>query len=215
MPVTEIPLKFVKVFLVENSKGEVVLIDSGVPGSWGRIEEVMKRKNYVDRLRAVVFTHSHGDHIGGAPELKVDVPLLIHKEGMEFLRTGRWRKPVIHSKFYSLGFALISYFMKGKGEVKGRVEELKEDYLTDGVKVIYTPGHTSDSVILYVEEESSVIVGDTLQGTSSGLKLPVIYEDREALIKSVEKIMSLEPRFVYVSHGLSGPPRWPTLKASH
>jgi glyoxylase-like metal-dependent hydrolase (beta-lactamase superfamily II) len=76
--------------------------------------------------------------------------------------------------------------------------------LVEGVEVLRTPGHTNDSISLYLPSINSVIVGDTLQGTNKGLKYPSIYENLEELIKSVEKIKSLKPSFVYVSHGKSG-----------
>jgi glyoxylase-like metal-dependent hydrolase (beta-lactamase superfamily II) len=209
MPVTEIKLRFVKAFIVENNKGETILVDAGTPGSGKKLREVLEQRGVLNRLRAVVFTHSHGDHIGGAPELGLKVPLLIHEDGEKFLREGRWRKPVIHSRLYRVGFSLLSLFIKDDGRPLQSVEKLKEGEIIEGVNVIYTPGHTSDSVTLHLPHENVVIVGDTLQGTGSGLRLPVIYEDKDQLLESVRRIASLNPQFVYVSHGTSGKPRWP------
>jgi hypothetical protein len=46
-------------------------------------------------------------------------------------------------------------------------------------------------------------VGDTLFGDRKGLKIPVIYEDFDNLMKSIEKIKEFKLKMVYVSHGIS------------
>jgi glyoxylase-like metal-dependent hydrolase (beta-lactamase superfamily II) len=58
---------------------------------------------------------------------------------------------------------------------------LKEGELVKGVEMLKTPGHTEDSVSFYLSELNAVIVGDTLQGTRRGLKLPSIYEDYSSI----------------------------------
>lgn len=80
---------------------------------------------------------------------------------------------------------------------------LEEGELVKGVEIIKTPGHTNDSISIYLPELNAIIVGDTLQGDKRGLKYPNIYEDFDGLRKSVENIKSFNPSMVYVSHGVS------------
>lgn len=68
---------------------------------------------------------------------------------------------------------------------------LNEGELIKGVEIIKTPGHTDDSISIYLPEINSIIFGDTLQGTRNGLKYPNIYENFEELKKSVEKILEI------------------------
>ncbi|WP_269194908.1 MBL fold metallo-hydrolase [Stygiolobus azoricus] len=77
--------------------------------------------------------------------------------------------------------------------------ELTEGEL-DGLQILYTPGRTSDSISIYIPSDNSIIVGDMLQGTKNGLRIPVI----EELLKSIQRIKKLKPRVVYVSHGENG-----------
>ncbi|MBB5254183.1 glyoxylase-like metal-dependent hydrolase (beta-lactamase superfamily II) [Sulfurisphaera ohwakuensis] len=71
------------------------------------------------------------------------------------------------------------------------------------MKVLYTPGHTDDSISLYLEPINSVIVGDMLQGRGNYLTYTQIYENIEEMIKSVQKVLDLKLNFIYVSHGKS------------
>jgi len=196
--ITEIELRFVKSFLIETEEGNI-LVDSGTPESGEKLIP------YLKNVRYVIFTHSHADHIGGASEImnRTDAKFGIHKNGEEYLKKGLVRKPVVHSvglKIASVFFPLLS-----RGLKPARVDFYLEDgqEIVKGVKVLYTPGHTNDSISIFVEPLNSVIVGDMLQGKDEKLVYPSIYENLEELMKSVQKILDLKPSFIYVSHGKS------------
>ncbi|MBP1357719.1 MAG: MBL fold metallo-hydrolase [Sulfolobus sp.] len=198
MRVTEINLRFVKSFLIETEEGNI-LVDSGTPGSGEKIFP------YLKDVRYVIFTHSHVDHIGGASEImdKTNAKFGIHSNGKEYLEKGIVRKPITHS----LGMKIVSAFFPlfSRGMKPARVDFTIEDNteIVKGVRVIYTPGHTDDSITIYLEPLRSVIVGDTLQGRGSTLVYPQIYENFEEMLKSIQKILDLKPKFIYVSHGKS------------
>ncbi|MCY0861492.1 MAG: MBL fold metallo-hydrolase [Metallosphaera sp.] len=201
-------MRFVKAFLLDV-RGKLILVDSGTRGNGARIlEEVRRVGKDPKRIEAVIYTHSHGDHIGSAGELRLSRNL-IHENGIKYLTNGMGRKPVLHSSLLKLAFALGSPFFNSKLTPVFGAEPLKEGEVFPGVIVIYTPGHTDDSISIYVEDEKALLVGDMLQGTKNGLRLPLIYEDLEQLRKSVEKVKQFKVERVYVSHGISGPPRWP------
>ncbi|BCS93106.1 Hydroxyacylglutathione hydrolase [Metallosphaera sp. J1] len=204
----EINLRFVKAFLLEV-RGKLILVDSGTKGNGNRIlNAVTSLGKDSRRIEAVIYTHSHGDHIGSAGELKIPRNL-IHENGLRYLTNGIGRKPVLHSTALKIGFALMSPFFNARLSPVFGAETLKEGEVFPGIQVIYTPGHTDDSITLYMEDEEALLVGDMLQGTKKGLRLPSIYEDFELLRKSVEKVKQFRVKKVYVSHGISGPPRWP------
>ncbi|BBG25037.1 Hydroxyacylglutathione hydrolase [Sulfuracidifex tepidarius] len=206
--ILELNLRFVKSFLVET-RGNVFLVDSGVVGSGRKIISFLEKSGKSpSSIKTVVYTHSHGDHIGGASELKMPHNL-IHEKGIDFLRKGIPKKPVLHSAPLKLLFSLGSPFFTRRSGPVFDVEKLNEGELFPGIQLVFTPGHTEDSVSIYVEDERALIVGDMLQGDKKGLKIPSIYEDLNQLRRSIEKVKEFKVEKVYVSHGISGPPRWP------
>ncbi|ACP37837.1 MBL fold metallo-hydrolase [Saccharolobus islandicus] len=209
MKVFEIPLSFVKVFLIETNENGLILIDSGTPGSGRRIIEGITRlgKN-PNKIKSIIFTHSHADHIGGAYEVKRfvnDVKFGIDKNGVDYLKNGKIREPVLHSSALKVIFSIGKPFLFRKFNGVNVDFVLEEGEFVKGVEIIKTSGHTNDSVSIYLPELNAIIVGDTLQGDKKGLKYPNIYEDFDELMKSVEKIKSFNPSMVHVSHGVSSP----------
>ncbi|BFH72956.1 MBL fold metallo-hydrolase [Sulfurisphaera javensis] len=206
MKVYEIPLRFVKSFLIENDQG-LILVDSGTPGSGNKIISTLNSLGKsLTQIKYVIFTHSHVDHIGGAYEIKkvlTDAKFGIDNNGIDYLKYGKIRVPVLHSSLLKILFSLGKPFFFRKFNGVNVDFILNEGELIKGVEIIKTPGHTDDSISIYLPEINSIIVGDTLQGTKNGLKYPNIYENFEELKKSIEKIKSFNPSMIYVSHGIS------------
>src|SRR5260370_7790742 len=68
--VYRIPARAANTFLVEASKG-LVLVDSGLPGSEkGILKAIAKLGRKPSDLKLVLLTHRHLDHIASAPALK-------------------------------------------------------------------------------------------------------------------------------------------------
>lgn len=119
------------------------------------------------RVGQVILTHTHYDHASLVPA--------IHKE---------FGSVVCGS---SPNFEGIDRILKD-GE-RLRVADLEAE-------VIFTPGHSNDSLCLYCEGEGILFVGDS----------PVIIQTRdntyeEAFIRSLEKIASLDVVAIYPGHG--------------
>lgn len=63
-------------------------------------------------------------------------------------------------------------------------------------RVIHTPGHTTDHIILYLKEENAVFSGDCILGEGSS-----VFDDLFEYLKSLELIRNLNPSVVYPGHG--------------
>jgi glyoxylase-like metal-dependent hydrolase (beta-lactamase superfamily II) len=119
------------------------------------------------RIEQVILTHSHYDHASMVMAIKKEFGPVVSGSSPNFEGTDRVLKD---------------------GE-RIRVADL------DAV-VIFTPGHSHDSLCLYCEGEGILFVGDT----------PVVIQTcdntyEEAFIASLERIAALNVKAIYPGHG--------------
>jgi hydroxyacylglutathione hydrolase len=142
------------IFGDEVSK-EAIVIDPG--DEIDEIETILAKHGL--RLKAIVITHAHIDHIGGAAKLR--------------LATGA---PVyMNARDHELASRLdmqAAWLQVETPENPGIDVEAREgDALALGtvhLHILETPGHTQGSISLYVPEEKKLVAGDTLFRDSIG-----------------------------------------------
>lgn len=83
-----LPLKIVNAHLVIGREGCLV-IDAGLPGSAPRVEKVLSKQGLSFKdIRAIVITHAHLDHAGGAAGLreKSRAPIIAHEADLPYYK---------------------------------------------------------------------------------------------------------------------------------
>ncbi|MDQ7038884.1 MAG: MBL fold metallo-hydrolase [Aquificota bacterium] len=163
--------------VADPSTGEAIIVDPGAEGE--RIIEVAREF----RVKAVVNTHGHIDHVGQVRKIKefFDVPFYLHPGDIPLIRDEIWP-----------GFA--TYIKAQECPEPDVLLEEGMEIKVGGItlRVLHTPGHTPGLCCLYSEEEKVLIAGDLLfKGSVGRWDLPG--GDREKLKKSLERIFSELP----------------------
>jgi glyoxylase-like metal-dependent hydrolase (beta-lactamase superfamily II) len=134
---------------------EAMVIDPG-----DDIEDViaiLKKHNL--KVKQIVITHAHIDHVGGAMKLRAltGAPILLNQNDSALL------------KMLDVQAAWLGMKPPGHVDIDGELGH--GDNLSAGnvsASVIHTPGHTEGSVCLYFSAEKLLIAGDTLFAGSIG-----------------------------------------------
>ena len=126
---------------------EAILIDPAAPDK--ELKETIQNMNL--KLKKIINTHGHGDHIGGNEYFHkaFDVPICIHKYDAEMLGNSQLN---------------LSYFMHKNIESPSsseHIDDSDEFYLGEfKLKVYHTPGHTKGGIIVYIKP--FLFTGDTI-----------------------------------------------------
>lgn len=139
----------------DESTHEAMVIDPGA--EIDSILAVVARHGL--RVKQIVITHGHIDHVGGAMKLKhaTGAPILLNENDQMLL-------DMMDVQAGWLGVATPDKVTIDQSVKTGDVIE------AGGLKaqVIHTPGHTEGSVCLYFAPEKTLIAGDTLFAGSIG-----------------------------------------------
>jgi glyoxylase-like metal-dependent hydrolase (beta-lactamase superfamily II) len=138
----------------ENSF-EAMVIDPG--DDIADVLAIIKKHNL--KVKQIVITHAHIDHVGGAMKLRVatGAPILLNQNDYALL------------KMLDLQADWIGMESPGKVEIDHSLSEL--DTVQTGAliaNVMHTPGHTEGSICLYFPVQKKLIAGDTLFAGSIG-----------------------------------------------
>lgn len=154
-----------------------ILLDTGEKG----------KKEYVNKLKEllhqesisidqVIITHWHGDHIGGLGDITniVGDGCIAWKYPRSDIKNESYDDLAIHN-------------LKNQQELSVEGASLR---------IIYTPGHTTDHVVVYMKEENALFSGDCILGEGTA-----VFEDLYDYMKSLSIILNLKPDIIYPGHG--------------
>src|SRR5205085_2047213 len=150
-------------------------------------------KQHALRVKAIVITHAHIDHIGGAAKLKASTgaPVLMNAGDQELYDQ------------IDVQAAWLGVKPPSRTEIDSAIGD--SDMLTLGpaeFRVLDTPGHTQGSISIWIPSENKLIAGDTLFRDSIG-RTDLPGGNPRQILRSIEdKLLRLpEETIVVPGHG--------------
>ena len=195
-----------------------VLIDTGYENGYFRLKEKLASNHInIKDIRYIFLTHAHDDHAGFLNDILTDCPdlqVIASHKSLETLHKGQNSFDGGCTGILALTFCNIMKII-GRGAHKfpplNPCFENRFYFLSDynredigkklGGTIIDTPGHTSDSISLYLDN-GVLFCGDAaMNGIPSLNKITIWAENMNDYHSSWQTIIDLKPTIIYPGHG--------------
>jgi glyoxylase-like metal-dependent hydrolase (beta-lactamase superfamily II) len=202
-------------YLLETSD-QVAVIETGSNYSAERILEVLEKRGW-DRsaVSHVIVTHVHLDHAGGAGKLLQELPqasLVVHPFGARHMidpsKLEAGARAVYGDEAFNEMYGTLIAVPEDRVIVMGDGDELSVGERR--LRFMDTPGHARHHFCIWDEQTRGWFTGDTfgisyrdLDTANGPLVFPTttpIQFDPAALRESVQRLMAVEPRCMYLTH---------------
>ncbi|MFC9388615.1 MBL fold metallo-hydrolase [Streptomyces venezuelae] len=187
-----------------QDEGELTLIDAGWAGTAARTATAIRAAGLdPDRLRRIVLTHCHRDHVGAAGELadRHGAEILAHRLDAPVIRG---EAPVPEPDLLDWEVPLFAHGLTVPEAPPTRVDREVEDGeelgFGDGAVAIHTPGHTPGSMAVHLPRHGVLFTGDTVASVGD-VTFGVFHVDRAVAMESMRALAKLSPSVLCCGHG--------------
>jgi len=170
-----------------------VLVDVGTGATLERVERRLTAALDGKRLHALVLTHMHFDHTGGAAAIQEGTGAMAYAH-----------PPDARALAEGDGDLTCSGWL-GQRQRPLRITPLKDGEVIDcgnaGLEVLHTPGHTAGSICLLDRATGDLFSGDTVFTNGGVGRWDLPTGDRGRLLSSLRRLSGLKLRGIYPGHG--------------
>lgn len=139
-------------------------------------------------IEHLVITHWHCDHVGGVNPVR------------EALSSRSQEKLKIVPTIWKFARAPSDPGGAGEESSLGSWNRLQDDQKIKiegaNLKIVFTPGHTTDHACLVLEEENALFSGDCILGETSA-----VFEDLGTYLESLRRVLQEKTEVIYPGHG--------------
>ncbi len=179
-------------YLVDAGDGLSVLVDAGLgTDPVALVRNIEDTGHRVEDIAALVLTHCHIDHSGGAPAIidRADCDVIAHEDDSDAIEEGDGRRTAAHA--YGVPSPQIDVTRRITAD--GGILE----YGTAHIVVIHTPGHTPGSITLQMNVESKTLL---FAQDVHGPFYRDFGSDIEAWRRSMDRLIAIGPDILLEGH---------------
>ncbi len=171
---------------------ELVMIDTGAGESYDEIVLNIERLGLdPTKLKTIVLTHCHIDHIGGASRFREAFGSRLIMHHLDATPAEKGDSRMTAATWYNLRFPPMSV------DVKLKKEEERLCFGDQELVFLHTPGHTPGSLSVYLDRGGTrVLFGQDIHGPFS----EEFGSDLAAWRMSMEKLLALEADILCEGH---------------
>lgn len=180
------------VYAVEGGDGSFVLIDAGLGPTYNSIVENLLEAGLNPRkLKAIIATHCHVDHVGGLSKFKRDYSPTIaaHELDADAIEAGDPKR--LGLDIYGVEYEPCKVDVR----FRGREESMKVGDVE--LVILHTPGHTPGSIAVYADVHGMrVLFGQDVHGPFN----PDWGSNLDDWRRSIEKLIQLDADVLLEGH---------------
>jgi glyoxylase-like metal-dependent hydrolase (beta-lactamase superfamily II) len=172
--------------------GELVMIDAGAGPSYDEIVlNIEKLGLDPAKLKTIVLTHCHIDHIGGAPRFREAFGCRLIMHGLDAAPVEKGDGRMTAAAWYNLSFPPMPV------DVKLKKEEERLRFGDQEIVFLLTPGHTPGSLSVYLDRRGTrVLFGQDIHGPFS----EEFGSDLTVWRRSMERLLALKADILCEGH---------------
>ena len=159
-----------------------LLIDTGFPRAATEFLRFLDENT--GTIRGVIVTHWHEDHAGNAAGVAArGLPLAIAPETLAQLTQSA---------------ASIRFYRRFVWGIAPPVASSVTPFAIDALRMVHTPGHTTDHHVVWDEESETLFSGDLFLGVKVRATFPD--ENPRQLVTTLREVAALQPRRMFDAH---------------
>ena len=173
----------------DETTGEAIVVDPG--DDITSIVEILDRRKL--KVKSIVITHAHIDHLGGAAKLKALTGAPVHMNAKD---------QVLYDNL-EMQAGWLGMATPDKTDIDTEARDGDKLKLGNAdFHIIHTPGHTQGSISIWIPTENTLVAGDTLFRDSIG-RTDLPGGDGKQILRSIsQKLLPLpEDAVVIAGHG--------------